>query len=83
MAWLLDTNILSEGRKPKPEPRVTAFYAAQPLNSLYISRHFHPELSRGFVVRRAWSFVASAAEKALRFDDPVFLRTGSLSRQAS
>jgi len=37
MAWLLDTNILSEGRKPKPEPRVTAFYAKQPLSSLYIS----------------------------------------------
>jgi hypothetical protein len=37
MAWLLDTNILSEGRKPRPEPRVTAFYASQPLNSLYIS----------------------------------------------
>jgi predicted nucleic acid-binding protein len=37
MAWLLDTNILSEGRKPKPEPRVTAFYDAQPLNDLYIS----------------------------------------------
>lgn len=37
MAWLLDTNILSEGRKPKPEPRVTGFYDAQPLNALYIS----------------------------------------------
>lgn len=37
MAWLLDTNVLSEGRKPKPEPRVTAFYAAQPLTSLHIS----------------------------------------------
>jgi predicted nucleic acid-binding protein len=37
MAWLLDTNILSEGRKPKPEPKVTAFYDAQPLNQLYIS----------------------------------------------
>jgi predicted nucleic acid-binding protein len=37
MAWLLDTNILSERRKPKPEPRVTAFYDAQPLNTLYIS----------------------------------------------
>ena len=37
MAWLLDTNILSERRKPKPEPRVTAFYEAQPLNALYIS----------------------------------------------
>jgi len=37
MAWLLDTNILSERRKPKPEPRVTAFYDAQPLKALYIS----------------------------------------------
>jgi toxin FitB len=37
MAWLLDTNILSERRKPKPEPRVTAFYDVQPLNALYIS----------------------------------------------
>ncbi len=26
LAWLLDTNILSEKRKPKAEPRVTAFY---------------------------------------------------------
>jgi len=37
MAWLLDTNILSEGRKPRPEPRVTAFYDSQPLDQLYIS----------------------------------------------
>jgi hypothetical protein len=37
MAWLLDTNILSEGRKARPEPRVTAFYSTQPLNQLYIS----------------------------------------------
>ncbi len=37
MAWLLDTNILSERRKPKPESRVTAFYETQPLNALYIS----------------------------------------------
>ena len=37
MAWLLDTNILSERRKPKPEPRVTAFYERQPLSDLHIS----------------------------------------------
>ena len=58
MTWLLDTNILSEGRKPRPEPRVTAFYAAQPLNSLYISEvnlaeiRFGIEL-QGDVTRRA------------------------------
>lgn len=35
--WLLDTNILSELRRPRPEPKVTAFIAAQPLESLCIS----------------------------------------------
>ena len=35
--WLLDTNILFELRRPKPEPKVTAFIAGQPLESLYIS----------------------------------------------
>ena len=37
MAWLLDTNVLSELRKPRPEPKVEAFVAAQPLGQLYIS----------------------------------------------
>ena len=37
MAWLLDTNVLSELRRPKPEPRVVAFAAAQPLDQLYVS----------------------------------------------
>lgn len=35
--WLLDTNILSELRRPKPEPKVLAFIAAQPLDFLYVS----------------------------------------------
>jgi toxin FitB len=34
---LLDTNILSELRRPRPEPKVLAFIAAQPLERLYIS----------------------------------------------
>ena len=37
MAWLLDTNILSELRRPLPEPRVEAFLLSQDLDSLYIS----------------------------------------------
>jgi toxin FitB len=37
MAWLLDTNILSEIRRPRPEPKVLAFIAGTPLNELYIS----------------------------------------------
>lgn len=35
--WLLDTNVLSELRRPKPEPRVTTFIAAQPLENLHVS----------------------------------------------
>jgi predicted nucleic acid-binding protein len=35
--WLLDTNILSELRRPKAERKVVAFIAAQPLDALYVS----------------------------------------------
>lgn len=35
--WLLDTNVLSELRRPRPEPKVVAFVSAQPLDSLSIS----------------------------------------------
>jgi predicted nucleic acid-binding protein len=35
--WLLDTNILSELRRPKPAHRVVAFVAAQPLELLHLS----------------------------------------------
>jgi predicted nucleic acid-binding protein len=37
MAWLLDTNVLSELRRPKPEPRVVDFVASCPLDQLYVS----------------------------------------------
>jgi len=36
-AWLLDTNVLSELRRPKPDRKVLSFVAAQPLDSLYVS----------------------------------------------
>lgn len=35
--WLLDTNILSELRRPKPERKVLAFVASQPVEQLYVS----------------------------------------------
>lgn len=37
MSWLLDTNILSELRRPRPEPRVVEFVAGCTLLQLYIS----------------------------------------------
>lgn len=35
--WLLDTNIVSELRRPKPEPKVIRFVREQPLDLLFIS----------------------------------------------
>lgn len=37
MEWLLDTNILSELRRSKPEPKVLAFIAGLPLDRIHIS----------------------------------------------
>jgi hypothetical protein len=36
-SWLLDTNVLSELRRPRPAAKVVAFVAARPLESLHIS----------------------------------------------
>jgi hypothetical protein len=47
MAWLLDTNILSEIRRLKPEPKVLAFIAGNPLDELYISSVTLAELRFG------------------------------------
>jgi predicted nucleic acid-binding protein len=35
--WLLDTNIISELRRRKPEPKVTEFIRLQPLEGLFVS----------------------------------------------
>jgi len=45
--WLLDTNILSELRRPKPEPKVLAFIASLPLDLLYVSAVTFAEIRFG------------------------------------
>jgi predicted nucleic acid-binding protein len=47
MAWLLDTNILSELRRLKPEPKVLAFIDGHALDQLYISAVTLAELRFG------------------------------------
>jgi toxin FitB len=47
MAWLLDTNIISETRRLKPEPKVLAFIAGHPLEDIYISAVTLAELRFG------------------------------------
>ena len=45
--WLLDTNILSELRRPRPERKIVAFVAAQPLELLYVSSATFAEIRFG------------------------------------
>jgi predicted nucleic acid-binding protein len=35
--WLIDTNVVSELRKRRPEPKVVSFIAGQALDSLFVS----------------------------------------------
>jgi predicted nucleic acid-binding protein len=56
--WLLDTNILSELRRPRPERKVLAFIAAQPLELLYVSSASFAEIR--FAIER----VADAGRRA-------------------
>jgi predicted nucleic acid-binding protein len=45
--WLLDTNVLSELRRTRPEPKVVAFVAAQPLDLMFVSAVTLAELRFG------------------------------------
>ena len=77
MAWLLDTNILSEIRKPRPEPRVLAFIAGTPLDELYISTVTLAELRFGIELLSQGSAQRADLSQWLRhairpmFDDRV------------
>ena len=35
--WLVDTSVLTELRRPRPEPKVVGFVAAQPIEHLFVS----------------------------------------------
>jgi len=48
--WLLGTNVLSEPRRPKPDRKVVAFIAAQPLELLYVSAVTLAEIRFGIEV---------------------------------
>ena len=56
--WLLDTNVLSELRRPKPERKVLEFVAAQPLDLLYVSAVTLAEIRFGI------ELVADASRRA-------------------
>lgn len=45
--WLLDTNVISELRRPRPEARVVSFVAGQPLERLFVSSVTFAEIRFG------------------------------------
>lgn len=45
--WLLDTYIVSELRKPKPERKVVSFVSNQPLDALFVSEVTFAEIRFG------------------------------------
>ena len=56
--WLLDINVISELRRPRPKMRVVAFVAAQPLDQLFVSTVTFAEIRYGIemvddAIRRA------------------------------
>jgi predicted nucleic acid-binding protein len=59
---LLDTNVISELRRPRPAPKVVAFLAAQPLERLYISAVTLSEIRFGI------ELVADAGRRAVLND---------------
>ena len=48
--WLLDTNVLSELRRPNPNRKVVAFIAGRPLELLYVSAVTLAEIRFGIEV---------------------------------
>lgn len=46
-AWLLDTNVLSELRRPRSQPKVVRFVSVRPLESLYVSAVTFAEIRFG------------------------------------
>ncbi len=45
--WLLDTNVISELRRPRPNAKVRAFVARQPLEALFVSTVTFAEIRYG------------------------------------
>ena len=47
IGWLLDTNVISELRRPRPEPKVVTFVSEKPLDLLFVSSVTLAELRFG------------------------------------
>jgi len=77
MRFLLDTNIVSEGRKRHPNPNVTAWLGSIPKDSLFLSTMVIGELRRGVELirrrdhRQAFTLESWLNELTLEFTDRI------------
>ncbi|NKY11419.1 PIN domain-containing protein [Cellulomonas hominis] len=93
MTFLLDTNVISELRKPAADPRVVAWVDARPTSELFVSAMTLYELERGILARerkdpaqgahlRAWftgQVLPEFAGRVLPVDGEVARRAAALS----
>jgi predicted nucleic acid-binding protein len=77
MAWLLDTNVLSKLRRPRPDPKVLAFVTGSALEQLHISVVTLAEIRFGIELvgdpnRRVLEIAADRRLHARRPEDVYF-----------
>jgi predicted nucleic acid-binding protein len=79
--YLLDTNVISELRKPRPHAGVRAWLAAQPDSTLFLSAVTLGEIQAGIELTRAQDPVKAAAIEA--WADQVAATSNVLPMDAS
>lgn len=95
MSYLIDTNVLSELRRLRPDPHVAAWFREQVASTLFVAVLTLAEVRRGIIrlpagAQRAaleeWlerDLVRGFRERILPVDLPVAMRWASLSLDAS
>ncbi|MCX7365267.1 MAG: type II toxin-antitoxin system VapC family toxin [Alphaproteobacteria bacterium] len=85
MSFLLDTNVVSESRRPHPDGGVVGWVRAQAAHDIYISALTLGEIAQGVALRARRDLVASRSLVAwlatirLEFDDRVLPITGEIA----
>ena len=74
--YLLDTNVVSELVKAKPEPLVKAFIAACPLDDLYLTEITFAEIRFGIekqpdALKRSWLLTWLNNESSVNYSQPL------------
>jgi toxin FitB len=72
IAWLLDTNVLSELRRPKPDRKVRSFVPSQPLDCLYVSTVTMAEIRFGIEMQSDASLRADLTDWLTHKVRPMF-----------